>query len=361
MGESMRNGVRLAVDEINSIGGIHGRLIEVIERDDQANNELGARIADELTRLKVTATIGIVNTGVGLASIDYYQKSKIPLMVAVSTGPALTRKFAPPAATSNFIFRVSPTLDLEARIIAADLKRRGLMRVALMTDVTPYGESGLQAFSEQARLSGLDVVAELRFKIGEVDMSNLLQRARTAGATAVVGWGIGPELAQIARGMQTMGWRVPLLGSWTLSMRNFIDAAGSSGEGALMPQTFIQDAGSTAKNSFLLAYWRSFKTDLIPSPMSAAQGYDGMHLLALAMRQAKSLDGDTLRTALESLDFRYQGVVTSYEKPFSSEDHDAITANMMVIGRVTAGRVGYAYHEDQQRGALLKIKQKANQ
>jgi branched-chain amino acid transport system substrate-binding protein len=361
MGESMRNGVRLAVEEINGIGGVNGRLIELIERDDQANNELGARIADELTRMKVTATIGIVNTGVGLASIDYYQKSKIPLMVAVSTGPALTRKFAPPASVGNFIFRVAPTLDLEARIIAADLKRRGLMRVALMTDVTPYGESGLQAFSEQARLSGLDVVAQLRFKIGETDMSGLLQRARSAGATAVVGWGIGPELAQIARGMQTMGWRAPLLGSWTLSMRNFIDAAGPSGEGALMPQTFIQDAGSTAKNSFLLAYRRSFKTDLIPSPMSAAQGYDGMHLLALALRQAKSMDGDTLRHALESLEFRYQGVVTSYEKPFSSDDHDAITANMMVIGRVTAGRVGYAYHEDQQRGALLKIKQKANQ
>ncbi len=361
MGESMRNGVRLAVEEINSIGGIHGRLIELIERDDQANNELGARIADELTRMKVTATIGIVNTGVGLASIDYYQKSKIPLMVAVSTGPALTRKFAPPAASGNFIFRVSPTLDLEARIICSDLKRRGLMRVALMTDVTPYGESGLQAFSEQARLSGLDVVTQLRFKIGETDMSGLLQRAHAAGASAVVGWGIGPELAQIARGMQAMGWRAPLLGSWTLSMRNFIDAAGPAGEGALMPQTFIQDAGSTAKNSFLLAYRRSFKNDLIPSPMSAAQGYDGMHLLALAMRQTKSLDGDTLRRALESLEFRYQGVVTSYEKPFSAEDHDAITANMMVIGRVTAGRVGYAYHEDQQRGALLKIKQKGNQ
>lgn len=360
MGDSMRNGVRLAVEEINGIGGVNGRLIELIERDDQANNELGARIADELTRVKVTATIGIVNTGVGLASIDYYQKSKIPLMVAVSTGPALTRKFAPPASGGNFIFRVSPTLDLEARIIAAGLKRRGLMRVALMTDATPYGESGLQAFSEQARLSGLDVVAQLRFKIGETEMSGLLQRARSAGATAVVAWGIGPELAQIARGMQAMEWRAPLVGSWTLSMRNFIDAAGPSGEGALMPQTFIQDAGSTAKNSFLLAYRRSFKTDLIPSPMSAAQGYDGMHLLALAMRQAKSLDGDTLRQALESLEFRYQGVVTSYEKPFSTQDHDAITANMMVIGRVTAGRVGYAYHEDQQRGALLKIKQKAN-
>jgi branched-chain amino acid transport system substrate-binding protein len=360
MGESMRNGVRLAVEEINGIGGIHGRLIELIERDDQANNELGAKIADELTRMRVSATIGIVNTGVGLASIDYYQTAKIPLMIAVSTGPSLTRKYMPPAAPANFIFRVSPTLDLEARIIASDLKRRGLTRVALMADVTPYGDSGQQAFSEQARLAGLDVVAQLRFRIGESDMNSLLQRARAAGALVVVGWGIGPELAQIARGMQTMGWRVPLVGSWTLSMRNFIDAAGASGEGALMPQTFIQDAGSTNKNSFLLAYRRSFRTDLIPSPMSAAQGYDGMHLLALAMRQSKSLDGDTLRRALESLEFRHQGVVTSYEKPFSTGDHDAITANMMVMGRVSAGRVGYAYHEDQQRGALVKIKQKAN-
>ena len=95
MGESMRNGVRLAVEEINGIGGIHGRLIELIERDDQANNEFGAKIADELTRMRVSATIGIVNTGVGLASIDYYQAAKIPLMIAVSTGPSLTRKYMP--------------------------------------------------------------------------------------------------------------------------------------------------------------------------------------------------------------------------------------------------------------------------
>ena len=106
MGESMRTGVRLAVEEINGIGGIHGKTIELIERDDQANNETGARIAEELTRLKVVATIGVVNTGVGLASIDYYQKAKIPLMIAVSTGTVLTRKFAPPAAPENYIFRV---------------------------------------------------------------------------------------------------------------------------------------------------------------------------------------------------------------------------------------------------------------
>ncbi len=360
MGESMRNGVRLAVEEINGVGGVRGRMIELVERDDQANNEQGARIAEELTRMKVTATIGIVNTGVGLASIDAYQKAKIPLIVAVSTGPALTRKYAPPGSPENFIFRVSPTLDLEARILVSDLKKRGLHKIALMADTTPYGDSGAAALSEQARLAGLDVVTQLRFKVGDTDMSALLRRARAAGAIAIVGWGIGPELAHIARDMKSINWKVPLMGSWTLSMRNFIDAAGAAGEGALMPQTFIQDAGSTAKNSFLLAYKRNFRTDLIPSPMSAAQGYDGMHLLALALRQTRTVNGEALLQSLENLEVRYQGAVTSYERPFTHEDHDAISANMMVMGKVLGGRVDYAYREDQQRSALLRVKQRTD-
>lgn len=358
MGESMRNGVRLATDEINATGGIHGRTIELVERDDQANNETGAKIADELTQMKVAATIGIVNTGVGLASIDAYQKARIPLMIAVSTGPALTRKYAPPASEANFIFRVSPTLDLEARMLADDLKQRGISRVGLLADITPYGESGVVAFVAAARTAGIDVASVQRFRIGETDMAKPLQAVRATGAQAVVGWGIGPELAQIARSMASLRWKVPFLGSWTLSMRNFIDAAGQAGEGALMPQTFIQDAGSAAKNSFLLAYRRHFGNEQIPSPMSAAQGYDGMHLLALALRQAPTLEGNAVRLALENLAARYQGVVTSYDKPFSTQDHDAITANMMVIGRVKDGRVDYAYREDRQRSGLLRIKSK---
>ena len=91
MGESMRNGVRLAVDDLNFIGGILGRRIELVERDDKADPETGRKIAEEMVqREKVAATIGIVNTGVGLVSIDAYQKARIPLMIAVSTGTALT-------------------------------------------------------------------------------------------------------------------------------------------------------------------------------------------------------------------------------------------------------------------------------
>jgi len=358
MGESMRNGIRLAVDEINSIGGINGRKIELIERDDQARNDIGAKIAEEFIQQKVVAAIGIVNTGVGLASIDAYQKAKIPLMIAVATGTSLSRKYAPPTARENYIFRVSPTLDLEAAVLAADLSRHRLALVAILADSTAYGSDGLKAFKRHGSMAGLKLVAEERFNIGDQDMSAQIRRAKANGAQALVVWGIGPEMAVIARNREEQGWKAPMLGSWTFSMRNFIDSAGKAGEGALMTQTFIQDIGPASKNGFLLSYKRMFKVDEIPSPMSAAQGYDGMHLLCLAIRQANSSEGEKIKEALENLRAHYQGAITSYSKPFSRDDHDAITKNMLVMGKVVGGRVDYAYADDKKRGALLHVKER---
>lgn len=356
MGESMRNGVRLAVDELNAIGGINGRKIELVERDDEAKDDVGARVAKEVVALKVAAAIGIVNTGVGLASIDIYQKARIPLMIAVSTGTVLTKKYAPPAASENFIFRVAPTLDLEAKKIIADLKQRNISNVAMLADATAYGESGVNAVRQHTAAAGITLSSVERFKIGDQDMGPQIAAAKASGASALVAWGIGPELAAIARAKADAGWNVPMMGSWTFSMENFIALAGKAGEGVLMPQTFIQDSGSISKNGFLLAYSRVFKTVRIPSPMSAAQGYDGMHLLAMAMRQAGSTEGIKIKQALETLKNRYQGAITSYEKPFSFADHDAITQNMLLMGKVTAGQIDYAYAEDKNRSGLLRLK-----
>lgn len=358
MGESMLNGVKLAIEEINGIGGINGKLFELIERDDEAKPDVGAKIAKEMTERKVVAAIGIVNTGVGLASIDAYQKARIPLLIAVSTGTSLTKKYAPPAAPENYIFRVAPTLDLEATVLMSDIKRGNLTKVAILADATAYGEAGLAALVQKAQIGGITIVDTGRFDIGETDMSAQLKKAKDAGAQALIVWGIGPELAAIAKNKESLKWRVPMLGGWTFSMRNFIDGSGPAGEGVLMPQTFIQELGSASKNSFLLAYNKMFKQSEISSPMSAAQGYDGMHLLYLAIRQAGSTDGVKIKEAFENLKYRYQGVITSYSKPFSKDDHDAITTNMLIMGKVKAGKVDYAYTDDAKRGALLRLKPK---
>ena len=81
MGVSMRDGVRLAVDEINKAGGVLGRPLTVVERDDEAKNERGVQIAQELVnKEKVVAVVGYINTGVALASERFFQDAKIPVM-----------------------------------------------------------------------------------------------------------------------------------------------------------------------------------------------------------------------------------------------------------------------------------------
>src|ERR1700758_1525483 len=75
MGVSMRDGVKLAVAEINAKGGVLGRQLELVERDDEAKNERGVQIAQELiNKEKVAATVGFINTGVALASQRFYEE-----------------------------------------------------------------------------------------------------------------------------------------------------------------------------------------------------------------------------------------------------------------------------------------------
>ena len=106
MGVSMRDGVRLATEEINKSGGVLGRQLQLIERDDEAKNERGVQIAQELiNKEKVTATVGYINTGVALASQRFFQEAKIPVMNNVATGSVITTQFKD--QPENYIFRNS--------------------------------------------------------------------------------------------------------------------------------------------------------------------------------------------------------------------------------------------------------------
>ncbi len=104
-------------------------------------------------------------------------------------------------------------------------------------------------------------MVEEKFNIKDVDMTSQLLKAKEAGAECMLTYGIGPELAQIANGMEKLGWKVPMIGSWTLSMANFIDNAGKNGDGARMPQTFIQDADTPKRKAFIAAYQKTSTED----------------------------------------------------------------------------------------------------
>ena len=360
MGVSMRDGVRLATDEINKAGGVLGRKLQLVERDDEAKNERGVQIAQELiNKEKVIATLGFINTGVALASQRFYQEAKIPVMNNVATGSIVTQQFKAPEFPDNYIFRNAAHDNIQAPMIVEEaITRRGFKKVAILADSTNYGQLGREDLERALGSKNVKAVAVEKFNIKDVDMTPQLLKAKEAGAEVILTYGIGPELAQIANGMTKLGWKVPMIGSWTLSMANFIDNAGPGGEGARMPQTFIQEPNTMKRKAFIDGYLKSFKpkNNRIDSPVSAAQGYDSVYLLAAAIKQAGSTDGVKIREALENLQTKVEGVVTTYDKPFTKDDHDAITANIPIFGEVKGSRVVYAYEEDQKKGADLRLK-----
>lgn len=360
MGVSMRDGVKLAVDEVNKAGGVLGRPLQLVERDDEAKNEVGVQIAQELINKEgVVATLGYINTGVALASQRFYQEAEIPVINNVATGTLISKQFVPPDNKNNYIFRTSANDAIQSAMIADEaVKRQGFKKPAILADSTNYGQLGRADLVKALATMGVKPVAEEKFNIGDTDMTAQLLRAKEAGADVVLTYAIGPELAQIANGMAKLGWKVPMIGSWTLSMANFIDTAGANGNGAMMPQTFIQLPDTPKRKAFIEAYQAAYKIDRMPSPVSAAQGYDSVLLLAAAIKQAGSTDGRKVREALENLSTKVEGVVTVYDKPFSATDHEAITANIPVFGLVKDGRVVAAHPEDIAGDKAVRVKPK---
>lgn len=356
MGVSMRNGIRLAIEEINGMaGGVNGKRIELVEVDDQGNPEVGRKVVGEmLAKDGVAAVLGVCNTGVGLATIDLFQSARVPLIVPVSTGTPLTKKYA--EAAENWIFRVSPRDEIQAPFIVADALKRGFRKIALFADTTGYGEAGTKDVEAALAAAGLKPVTVQRFPLGVKDLSEQVKAARAAGADVVVSYTVGPEAAVLAKSIEKQKWPVQLMGSWPLCWRNFIDGAGSAGEGALVAVSFIQQAGFQRRNAFITAYTQKFDTPVIPAPMAAAQGYDAALLLFYALHQAQSAEPVRIKAALEDLKRPVAGVITTYDKPFSKRDHDAITGNMLVMGVVRNGGVDYAYREDAARGFFVQRK-----
>lgn len=343
MGISMRDGVRLAASEINAKGGVLGRQIALIERDDQADNPRGIQVTQELINKEgVVAAVGFINTGVSLAAQRFYQEAKIPVINNVATGSIVTKQFLPPQFADNYVFRTSANDTIQSAMIVKEaIDNRKFTKVAILADSTNYGQLGREDLEKALAAKNIKPVAVEKFNIKDVDMTAQLLKAKEAGAQAILTYAIGPELAQIANGMEKLGWKVPMMGSWTLSMGNFIDNAGKNGEGARMPQTFIQEPSTPKRKAFIEAYLKAYNppNGRIPSPVSAAQGYDSMYLLAAAIKQAGNTDGVKIREALENLNEKIDGVVTTYNHPYTHDNHEAITMDMVVMGEVKDGHV----------------------
>ena len=355
-GIPMRNGVQHAVDEINAVGGYLGRKLELVIKDDQGNPDVGLKLSEELVAEKVEATIGFCNTGVAAKSLETYQKAKLPLIIPCSTGSPLTAKYSGP---ESYVFRTSAKDAIQVPFVVEDITKRGWDKVAVFADTSGYGEAGLKDIEAALKAKNLAAVQVTRFPVGVKDLSEELKAARAAGANVIFSMTVGPENAVIANSRKAIGWKVPQVGAWPLSFPFFIDGAKEAAEGALMAQTFIAEPSNERRASFLTSYARKHKVNKIPVPMAAAQGYDAVYILIYSLFNIRdgNLNGPAIKAALETKSRTYYGVVATYERPFSLQDKDAITQNMLVMGMVKNGAVTFAYPDDAKRNLFVQRKQ----
>jgi len=355
-GVPMLNGIQQAVDEINAVGGYLGRKLEIVRRDDKANPDEGLKVSQELVAEKVVAAIGFCNTGVAMKSLEVFQTSKTPLIVPCATGTPVTAKYP---ARDSYVFRTSAADAIQAPFVVEDILKRGWDKVAIFADTSGYGEAGLKDVEKALAQKKLQPAYVARFPLGVKDLSEELKAARAAGANVIFSYTVGPENAVIARGRQAMKWSVQQVGAWPLSFPFFIDGGKEAADGALMAQTFIAEPSNERRASFLTGYARKYKVNKIPVPMAAAQGYDAVYILVYSMFGIRdgNLTGPAIKAALENKQRTYYGVVATYERPFTADNKDATTENMLVMGMVKNGAVTFAYPEDAKRNLFVQRKQ----
>lgn len=356
MGTSALVGAQVAVNEINQVGGFLGRPIELVVRDDQADNDTGLKHAQDLVlKEKVTATIGFCNSGVAMKALDVFQNNKHPLIVPCATGTAITAKY--PAAQS-FIFRTAAPDQHQTQFLVDEIVKRGLTKVALLVDSTGYGDAGLKDLQAALGRAGLKPQAVVRFNVGVKSLEDEIKELKASGADALIGWTVGPEQGVIAASRAAVGWKAPHFGPWGLSHASAFKTSDGKVEGALMVQTVLPNVFLERNSTFLRNYTKVRKEQPIGSMMSAAQTYDAVHLLVRAMFDSRGdLAGPALKSALENQSSIYRGVVSTYDHPFSDKDHDAISLNMLWLGTWRNGERGYYYKDDEKRATVIRRKQ----
>lgn len=344
LGLSFRNGVQMATEEINISGGILGEKIELLIRDDEAKNEKGALIIQELLdKEKVNLVIGPINTGVADAATKYSNRRKIPHFISVSSGAKVNELFS--EFPANYVFRFAVSDEIQSAMIVKEaIGKRKFKKPAILCDDTNFGQAGRERLEKELAAFKIVPVFIGKFKLKDTDMTAQLQRAKAASADVILAYGLGAEMAAVSNSMEKIGWKVPIIGAWTLSMPNYVTNAKANAEGTSMPMSFMEAATRSAKEkSFLESYYKRFNEKPIPSALAAVQSYDAIYLFKQAVEQAQSLDGTKVKLALQNLEKPFVGVTGTYNKPYTATDHEALKVEHLRMGVIRGGVVVPAY------------------
>jgi branched-chain amino acid transport system substrate-binding protein len=323
-GKAARMGAQLALKEYNDNGGYQGQKVEAVIYDDETKPAKGVENVTRLiTRDKVFAIIGPVNSGVGLAIIDIAQKNQIPLIDTIATAEQIIERYQ--NAPKNYIFRISLNDGIQTSFMIDYIKSRKYQRIGLMHDSTGWGQSGRDTALRLLKDANLNLVAGPEvFDQNDSDMTTQLTKMRDAKVDFVIAYSLAPGAVQIAKSMQKIGLKTPWTGTWALVAPNFLKLGGKElieGVMAVTSYTPEHSANARALHEKVERMFKDQGGDF--HPVATAQTYDGVRLLLNALDKVGP-DPQKIRDALEEIDDFNEPVTKMKPHPFSRLNHESL-------------------------------------
>jgi branched-chain amino acid transport system substrate-binding protein len=332
-GEGITRGLTMAINEINAAGGVLGRKIELVRRDDESNPAKGQLAARELIDSEHCAVLfGGIDSPVSLAIVPLANEMHTPLMGVWAAATKITQNGANP----NYAFRVSAVDALvDKRLLAYAVTKHGAKAPGLMLINNGWGESNRAGLTATAEQTGVKLAGIEKFEEQDADLSPQASRLKAAGADSVILVANAAPGALAVKAIQRLGWAPPVISHWGISGGQFPQLAGSAAKNVEFVQTYSffgkQNAVGTKLIEGMKAAYPDVKGpgDILP-PVGVANAYDAMHLTALAIAKAGSVEGAKIREGFYAID-TYDGLIKTYKKPFSPEQHDALTENDYIM------------------------------
>jgi branched-chain amino acid transport system substrate-binding protein len=291
-GNSSHEGTLLAIEELNSAGGLFGKKFELLTEDDLTKAGEAATVVNKLiARDGVVAILGEVASSRSLEAAPICQKLGIPMISPSSTNPKVTE-------TGDYIFRVCFTDILQGRILASFAGRTlRAKKVAVFTDVkSDYSKGLAKYFKESFIASGGQIVAELDFNGGDKDFKAQLTAIKSANPDAVFVPGYYTDAALICIQAKQLGLMAPLFGGDGWESEDLVKIGQAAVEGTYFSTHAAADSPDARIKNFVEVYRKRFNGKT-PDAM-AMLGYDSAKILADAMKRAGSTDGAKVRDAL---------------------------------------------------------------
>ncbi|KFE54769.1 ABC transporter substrate-binding protein [Pseudomonas syringae] len=324
-GEALTRGLTMAINEVNAKGGVLGRPLELVRRDDESNPSKGMLAARELVqREKVTVLFGGLDTPVSLAIVPLANQMKVPFMGIWAAGTKITEN----GAADNYVFRVSAVDELVDEALVKYGVENGMKKPGMILINNPWGESNEAGFKRALEKRGLANAGVERIQDSDLDVVPQLTRLKNAGADTLLMVGnVGPS-AQVVKSLDRMGWDVPVVSHWGPAGGRFGELAGPNASRVHFIQTYVFTEHNSAKGDALLAALKTaypqIKTlaDVTPA-VGIANAYDALHLAALAIEKAGNTDGKAVRDGFYAIS-DYDGLIKHYKQPFTVQKHDAL-------------------------------------